>query len=78
MNLNTTLDQVQMTEMNTSFIMAGNNSGVVVQEDNNDSFGDKLNNGEEGDNNVNLLDNLLVEENNGQMESDKQRQQLLS
>lgn len=63
--------------MNTSFIMAGSGSGAVHQEDN-DSFGDKLNNGDEGENNVNLLDNLLVEENNGQIESDKQRQQLLS
>jgi hypothetical protein len=62
-HLNSTLDPVQITEMNTSFLMTGNNGGPVRDDD---SFGDKLNNKEEdeGDNNVNLLDNLLVDENN--------------
>ncbi len=56
--------------------MSNTTSGPV--NDDNDSFGDKLNenNDEDNGNNVNLLDNLLVEENNAQMESDKQRQQL--
>ncbi|CDW73599.1 UNKNOWN [Stylonychia lemnae] len=79
MNLNTTLDQVQLTEMNQSFVLANSGSGAVhEQEDGNDSFGDKLNDQEDDpNNNVNLLDNLYVEENSAQTESDKLRQQQL-
>jgi hypothetical protein len=63
--------------MNQSFVLANTGCGAVHED--NDSFGDRLNNdNDEESNNVNLLDNLLVEENNAQIESDKQRQQLTS
>ena len=63
--LNSTLDQVQITEMNTSFLMPNTSSGPVIQDD--DSFGDRLANDGEGDDigNVNLLDNLEIDENAG-------------
>jgi len=54
--------------------MGNTGSGAVNEE--NDSFGDKLNNENDEDNNnnnVNLLDNLYVEENSAQTESDKLR-----
>jgi len=60
-NLGTTFDQVNVTtagEMDKSFVVPGSESN-----DGNDSFGDKLGQ-EEGDGDINLLDNLLVEENN--------------
>ena len=73
MNLTATLDTVQLTEMNQSFVMMG--TGSQQNEDANDTFGDQLNNEEgEGENQINLLDNLNVDENCGQIESDKQRQ----
>ena len=59
-------------DMDRSFVMAGSGSNAG-----NDSFGDKLGQ-EDGDGDINLLDNLLVDENNPQIESDKQRQQLIS
>lgn len=37
--LNSTLDQVQLTEMNQSFLQANTGTGAIV---NDDSFGDKL------------------------------------
>jgi hypothetical protein len=52
----------------------GNTGNGAVNEDN-DSFGDKLNDQEDDaqNNNVNLLDNLYIEENSAQTESDKLR-----
>jgi hypothetical protein len=59
--------------MNQSFVM-GNTGNGAVNEDN-DSFGDKLNDQEDDaqNNNVNLLDNLYIEEKSAQTESDKLR-----
>ena len=78
MNLTTTLDTVQLTEMNTSFVMMGTGSQVHEEITHNDTFGDQLANDDfEGSNDINLLDNLNVEDSNAQIESDKQRQQQL-
>jgi len=50
------------------------NTGSGPVNDENDSFGDKLNDqDDDNNNNVNLLDNLYVEENTAQTESDKHR-----
>lgn len=66
MNLTTTLDAVQLTELNQSFVMMG--TGSSVHEDQiikNETFGDQLATEDfEGSNDINLLDNLNVEENN--------------
>lgn len=70
--LNTTLDQVQLTEMNQSFLMPNTGSGPVQDDD---SFGDRLGNEDDGMGSGNLLDNLEIDESAGQTESDKIRQQ---
>ena len=57
--------------------MPGTGSGPVNEDHINcDTFGDQLNNCDDEDGNIediNLLDNLNVEDNNAQIESDKQR-----
>ena len=52
--------------MNQSFLVGTTGSGAVHEEVNDDSFGDRLGNDNDhsgGDNDINLLDNLEIEEN---------------
>ena len=63
-----TFDNIHLTELTHSFI----NSNTMNEDDEPQQIIDKLD--DDCSNDVNLLDNLLIEENNAQTESDKLRQ----